>query len=272
MTSAPKRHPYSIALQKHLDVRDRTVQGETGKEINRLIYKVHTAGIPGERAVDEMYRRLRKHLRSSTISYDWVVILGGTNDLRKYLDDPSSMEDYTSIFNALVKLHETVSKSGGRTVAVTIPDRECIGAGTCENIKKLQYQINEHLRDYVLQNKGKVILADLAKEVVLPRDSDLFSDWVHFNPQGYDKMADVIYSAMKDYVWLHDFYCIVKTKGRTEEIKYLRRKQKSSSPRLLVFQRGGGLRETQRTAAKWTLTKPSTKTFSGLRRKVCVGS
>lgn len=200
MTSAPKRHPYSIALQKHLDVRDRTVQGETGKEINRLIYKVHTAGIPGERAVDEMYRRLRKHLRSSTISYDWVVILGGTNDLRKYLDDPSSMEDYTSIFNALVKLHETVSKSGGRTVAVTIPDRECIGAGTCENIKKLQYQINERLRDYVLQNKGKVILADLAKEVVLPRDSDLFSDWVHFNPQGYDKMADVIYSAMKDYV------------------------------------------------------------------------
>ena len=197
-----KRHPYSIALQKHFDVRDRTVEGETGKaEINgRRIYKVHTAGIPGERAVDEMLRRLKEHLRNSTISYHWVVILGGTNDLRKYFNDPSLMEDYTSIFKALVKLHETVAKSGGRTVAVTIPDRECIGAGTCDNIKKLQYQINEHLRDYALQNKDKVILADLAKEIVLPRDSELFSDWVHLNPRGYNKMADVIYTAMKDYV------------------------------------------------------------------------
>ena len=196
-----ERHPYPIALQKHFDVRDRTVEGETGKETNgRRIYKVHTAGNPGERAVDEMLRSLKEHLRNSTISYDWVVILGGTNDLQKYFNKPFFMKDYTSIFNALVKLHETVAKSGGRTVAVTIPVRECIGAGTCDNIKKLQYQINEHLRDYALLNNNKVILADLAKEVVLPRDSELFSDRVHFNPQGYDKMAGVIYSAMKDYV------------------------------------------------------------------------
>lgn len=194
-TSTPKRHPYSIALKKYFDEH---VPAKNGEDV-RPMYEVHTAGIPGERAVDQMRPRLKKRLRSSAIKYDWVIILGGTNDLRKYLNS-SSTGDFTSIFNALLELHEIAHKLGGRTVAVTIPDRECRVAGTCLHLKKMQYQINEHLRDFAFQNKGDVVLADLAKEVVFSRDGKLFIDWVHFTPQGYDKMAEVIYKSMKEYV------------------------------------------------------------------------
>ena len=190
-----KRHPYSIALQQHLDSHHHTLLGR-----NILpIFEVHNAGISGERAVDQMFPRLEKILQDARTKYTWVIILGGTNDLSKYRNS-SSMGDFKSIFYALVNLHNTTHSYGARTVAITIPDRECVGSGRCYYLSRTQSKVNDLLRDFAAQNTNKVVLVDLAKEILLPRDERLWGDYVHFNEDGYQKMADAIYSSIKERI------------------------------------------------------------------------
>jgi len=194
-----RHHPYSAKLQERFDNHDNTVLGPS----IRPVFRLENAGIPGERAQDEMFPRLYQTLKRARAKYRWVIILGGTNDMKKYRQNvalSADIEDSKSIFNALVNLHNISHTFGAKTVAVTIPDRECEGSGTCLNLKETHLKINELLKEFCSRNKEKVILADLASEVFLPRDERLWGDPVHFNKQGYEKMADVIYNSMKQHV------------------------------------------------------------------------
>ena len=89
---------------------------------------------------------------------------------------------------------------GARTVAITIPDRECVGSGRCYYLSRTQSKVNDLLRDFAAQNTNKVVLVDLANEILLPRDERLWGDYVHFNEDGYQKMADAIYSSIKEHI------------------------------------------------------------------------
>ena len=192
-------HPYSAKLQERFDNHDKTELGPS----KRPIFRVDNAGIPGERAKEEMLPRLYQTLQRARAKYSWVIILGGTNDMKKYRENAASFdipEGSKSIFHALVNLHNISHSFGAKTVAVSIPDRECEGSGTCFHLKEVHLKINELLKEFSSRNKEKVILADLASEVFLPRDERLWGDPIHFNKQGYDKMADVIYNAMKEHV------------------------------------------------------------------------
>lgn len=197
-STKPIRHPYSAKLQKRFDNHDKTVLGPS----IRPIFRVDNAGISGERAKEDMLPRLYQTLQGAEAKYSWVIILGGTNDMRKYRENDASfdIQDSKSIFHALVNLHNISHTFGAKTVAVSIPDRECEGSGTCFYLKEIHLKINELLREFSSRNKEKVILADLASEVSLPRDNRLWGDPIHFNKQGYDKMADVIYNSMKEHV------------------------------------------------------------------------
>lgn len=198
MRDSDKSHPYSTKLQKYFDVHDNTVLGAS----MRPIFEVHNAGIPGERAKDQMLPRLNQILQEAKVKYSWIIILGGTNDMKMFRERITlfDIEHPRSIFQALVKLHNISHTFGAKTVSVSIPDRKCEGSGTCSNLKEIHAKINELLRDFSSRNKEKVILADLASEVFLPRDQRLWSGPVHFTEEGYDKMADVIYNSMKEHV------------------------------------------------------------------------
>ena len=197
-TTTMKLHPYSTRLQEYFDSNNRSA-AMLGASLPRPIFEVHNAGMPGERAKDQMFPRLNQILQRAIVKYSWVVILAGTNDMRKSRTN-SSFSDSRAIFSALVKLHNVSHTFGAKTVAVSIPDRECEGSGTCPNLKETHKQINALLRDFTFRNKEKVILADLASEIFLPRDKRLWSDSLHFTKEGYTKMANIIYSSMKDNV------------------------------------------------------------------------
>ena len=78
------------------------------------------------------------------MTYDRVIILGGTNDLKKYKENSSfNFDDALSIFNALLKLHNISHTFGARSVAVSIPEVECEISETCPNFKKARNKINE---------------------------------------------------------------------------------------------------------------------------------
>ena len=63
-------HPYSISLTRLLQDH---CQGS--------VVVVDTAGVSGERVIPSMTRRLDRLLRETSDPYDWVLVLGGTNDL-----------------------------------------------------------------------------------------------------------------------------------------------------------------------------------------------
>ena len=198
MDTSYTHHPYSTKLQEYLNVRDRRMLDETVQPV----FKVFPAGLPGERAKDQMLPRLKHLLHDSKITYNWVIILGGTNDLKRYKDNSSfDFDDALSIFNALAKLHNISHTFGARSVAVSIPEVECEISETCPNFKKARNKINELLRSFVARNNKNMVLADLANEIMYrPRDQNLWSGPVHFSAQGYDKMVNVIYHSMKDRV------------------------------------------------------------------------
>ena len=195
-TTTVELHPYSTRLQECFDSYSRTLLGTS---MPRPIFEVHNAGMPGERAKDQMFPRLNQILQRAIVKYSWVIILAGTNDMRISRKN-SSLSDSTAIFSALVKLHNISHTFGAKTVAVSIPDRECEGSNACSNLKETHKRINALLRDFTSRNKEKVILADLASHMFLPRDNRLWSDSLHFTKEGYAKMANIIYNSIKDHV------------------------------------------------------------------------
>ena len=188
-------HPYSTRLQECFDSNSRTALFGAS---SRPIFEVHNAGMPGERAKDQMFPRLNQILQTAIVQYSWVIILAGTNDIKNSRKN-TALSDSRAIFSALVKLHNISHTFGAKTVAVSIPDRECEESGTCPNLKETHKKINVLLRDFTSRNKN-VILADLASEMFLPRDKRMWSDSLHFTKEGYTKMAHIIYSSMKDHV------------------------------------------------------------------------
>ena len=195
-TTTVELHPYSTRLQELFDCYNRTLLSAS---IPRPIFEVHNAGMPGERAKDQMFPRLNQILHRAIVKYSWVIILAGTNDMRKSIKN-SSISDSRAIFSALVKLHNISHTFGAKTVAVTIPDRECEESNACSNLKETHKRVNALLRGLTSRNKDNVILADLASEMFLVRDKMLWSDSLHFTKEGYTKMANIIYNSMKDHV------------------------------------------------------------------------
>ena len=133
MDTSYTHHPYSTKLQEYLNARDRRVLDE----IVQPVFKVFPAGLQGERAKDQMLLRLKQLFQDSKMTYDRVIILGGTNDLKKYKENSSfNFDDALSIFNALVKLHNISHTSEARSVAVSIPEVECEISETCPKFKE----------------------------------------------------------------------------------------------------------------------------------------
>ena len=175
MDTSYTHHPYSTKLQEYLNVRDRRMLDETVKPV----FKVFPAGLPSERAKP----RLKQLLQDLKITYYRVIILGGTNDLKKYEENSSfDFYDVLSIFNALVKLHNVSHTFGARSVAVSIPEVECEISETCPNFKA-RNKINEPLQSFVARNKRYMVLTDFANEIMYrSRDQNLWSGPVHFLP------------------------------------------------------------------------------------------
>ena len=191
-------YPYSIKLQEYFDLHNHTVLDVS----KRSFFQVHNAGMPGARAKGQMLPHLTQILQHSRIKYSWVIILAGTNDLNsvRTLGEGNLSYNSKSIFNAIVTLHNVTHLFGARSLAVSIPDRECEGLGTCTKLKHTHNKINQLLRDFAAKSKEKMLLADLSKHVYLPRDRKLWRDPLHFTKQGYEKMAEIIYNAMKEHV------------------------------------------------------------------------
>lgn len=147
------------------------------------------SGVCGEVTHDMMLR-----FPHDVVSHtpDYVVILGGTNDLGCHLAPPD-------IFNNLLHMYEQALAAGIRPVALTVPsirmevnpaDRYWLN----EFVVQRQH-LNQLIRHYCA--KQAVACVDLFEATVEPNTLLLAgpysNDGLHLTTEGYRKMADLIY-------------------------------------------------------------------------------
>lgn len=195
-------YPYSKTLQKLLSRNGNLLK--QAKQ-NKTIYNVYNEGKSGERVIGEMTARLPRVLLKETDNsrgsvFDWVIILGGTNDLR-VAELSGKYEMKRRIYEAIVSLHRVSHRRGARTVLVTIPGRQCELKAKCRQVKMARVYVNKYLRDYTKElGPEKVVLVDLARKMPFPKMINYWADEVHFTPAGYNKMAVIIYEALKEHL------------------------------------------------------------------------
>ena len=132
--------------------------------------------------------------------YDWIVILGGTNDIYNKKKSKSVSED--AITQNIISMHEIARKHNSKSVAVTIPEVFCETQETCQDARQLRERVNNNIRSYALRNAGRVVLVDLAdmlQRVNVGRDmaAQFFEGGLHLKPRGYERMAIIIYEGLK---------------------------------------------------------------------------
>ncbi|CAG8586419.1 621_t:CDS:2 [Paraglomus brasilianum] len=178
-------HPYGLRIQKRFE--------EEGLDV-----EVTVSGVPGELCA-HMEERLKRELEQPGKWYDWVIILGGTNDV---------FQGYSAwdIFESLKKLYALCSKHGARVLGITIPEFDL------EEANKLDYQrriVNEHLNVFnnsTTRNTYTLFLLDkfLPMHSLTPEQRKFFwnEDGMHPNEGGYDLMGDMIFDVIyKEGKW-----------------------------------------------------------------------
>ena len=184
-------HPYSTELHKLL------------AEHCQETVVVHSAGVSGEKVVPSMSERLDKLLKEASQPYDWVIILGGTNDLGTgALGTGCRAED---LLPHLLALHDRAKETGSRTLALAIPQYiNELNPGN-EKFRSEKAKVNDGLKVYSEQADCKTYFVDLwndlpfgalsAEERVL-----YWVDDAHMTPRGYDKMAHVIFDCLRQHI------------------------------------------------------------------------
>ena len=194
------KHPYSIKLNQLLNP-----QGSHR-------YHIETRGVVGEMVHGSMTKRLPKVLNEGT-HYDWVLILGGTNDVahvKNFGDDQDFTRQLISVWSPKIvkdieKLHEIARSYGSRTVLMTIPETAYELWPDFISIRNMRLSVNAALRKYATEVRDTTVLCDLAYK--LPRstlshemEKLYWNDHIHLNPVGYNKMAEVIQQCIQPYL------------------------------------------------------------------------
>ena len=181
-------HPYSIALRRHLQDH-----GHGSAEVD-------TAGVSGERVVPSMPCRLDRILNEAAQPYDWVIILGGTNDICSGV----RAED---ILPSLLGLHDSAKTNGStRTLALALPQfLDELTPGNEDGQKREKAKLNEGLKAYSEGSGGSTLWVDLWNGLPfgsLPKEErELYwADRAHMTPRGYDRMAGVIFDCLNQHL------------------------------------------------------------------------
>ncbi|RAL12970.1 SGNH/GDSL hydrolase family protein [Aspergillus homomorphus CBS 101889] len=166
-------HPYAWKLEDRL----------TGAFPDHTI-KVDVDGLPGDLVNCPPGRYLsRLEQKCAANSYDWVIMLGGTNDL-------GYMYPADRIFAALKEAWTMAIKSGANVLALTVP--EC--GVKQRRVDSTRAELNSQILSYVADS---FYALDIHKEVPYhSAEKDfkekMWDDGVHMTPDGYDLVGEVV--------------------------------------------------------------------------------
>jgi lysophospholipase L1-like esterase len=163
---------------------------------------VHEKGVSGELVVPFMLQRFKTLLaNSSHVPYDWIIILGGTNDLGH-----NSLAKRI-FYEGLKPMYDTAIRHGqGHTKLAVMTVFENAHFSVMDAPEKERQALNEMIRNYSIQHKNQdnICFVDLDKDIPHYDLNDrnkqefIWDDKVHLTPAGYDLMATLIFKAIKN--------------------------------------------------------------------------
>jgi len=178
-----KFHPYSTKLQQLLENNFKSSK-----------WQVLPSGLSGE-STEEMIERLPGEIEtqiSHGIQFEYIIILGGTNDLGNTRMKPEES------FNNLMSLHTISAKYKSKTCAIAIPQHplEIVHPFLFEKRKKINYMLKSFCEEkglpYIPLDEKMPLLSYSETEKLKYTD-----DGLHFTPLGYDKMAEIIFETLQ---------------------------------------------------------------------------
>ncbi|CAF0800404.1 unnamed protein product [Didymodactylos carnosus] len=169
---------------------------------NRPNIDVRAGGKSGERVLEGMIERLRKTLDSveNESRFRWVIILGGINDL-------SLGAEPERIMGGLRQMYDMVYQHGANLVIMTVTESGLVKTNDPRDVKR--HQLNTLIKNYAWENHfagGKrTFCVDLDKLIPWHRPDMaekklLWDDHMHLTPRGYDKIAELIFQVIVDYL------------------------------------------------------------------------
>jgi lysophospholipase L1-like esterase len=184
-------HPYTIRLGQLLRSLFLTVD-------------INNAGVSGEAVLSQtMLPRLKQLLSSSSSAgnnhYDWVLILAGTNDIIRDQEKPSR------VFEGYKLLIDECHKHQARVLCMTLPETG-YPKGSSDDLQRQEF--NRLIRQELISKtneKDNIVILDV--DQFLPYHSlssnerkQIWDDEVHLKPYGYDRLGQLIYDTLKNYL------------------------------------------------------------------------
>ncbi|KAJ5548555.1 hypothetical protein N7513_005789 [Penicillium frequentans] len=165
-------NPYAIKLKEHLE-----------HEFLGLEVLTTVAGQPGDLVCRPGAFLSRIEMKCDNSHYDWVIFLGGTNDLGYGFDSEK-------IYAGLQDSWDVVLRSGAKVLSLTIPECQA-------RVKNLDLR-RSALNKLILDHKAERYYAfDLCSKIPYHGSTEqfieeIFDDGLHLTAKGYDLMGQVI--------------------------------------------------------------------------------
>ena len=168
-------------------------------ESAKIPVKIDKKGWSGERVLPTMLNRLHTLLAKDT-SYDWIIILAGTNDI---VDNVPAEKIFKEGLQPMYEL--CLNHRGGKTklAILTVIEIWIYKPGSAsENNRQL---LNTMIRDYVTNSnqQDRICLVDLGRYIpyhCITNNEErkaIWDDGVHLTPAGYDRMASLVFDVIK---------------------------------------------------------------------------
>jgi len=170
-------HPYTIKLETLLN-KDET---ETKEH-----WTIKNAGVSGACL---MYTTGLPWLASTVAEvlteskpYDAVVFMAGTNDLGSGRSADKIWKMWKTMVTSVTQSFRT------RCVVCTVPDSAARDPSLCKN----RTLLNAKIRQWV-EEIPQLTLVDVEHELPYSDKNGLWDDGLHFTPEGYDRVADLVF-------------------------------------------------------------------------------
>ena len=156
--------------------------------------------LPGVSSGGQWPAVARRLLRETSDPYDWVLVLGGTNEL-------GQVPERTSSYHACWVSTTEQSRTGPPKHSPSPSHSLCIyelGEGN-GRYRQEKAKVNEGLKSYCGGSGGSSHFVDLWNGLPfgsLPAEEreKYWVDGLHMSPRGYDKMAGLIFDCLKQHI------------------------------------------------------------------------
>jgi lysophospholipase L1-like esterase len=143
-----------------------------------------------------MRARLQKLLEHPATQYKQACILGGLNDLSSFTDQHN-----VTMANLTAMVEQLLAHGCETVVLCAVPLCHLDTLIDMPSYRERKVTLNISIRKLAADLAPRVLLCDVAAQLPYPtlpeeRRREVWDDHLHFTPEGYDELADLIFDTL----------------------------------------------------------------------------